>query len=605
MQLGEPVSARSPPFAPSPTRSYLHHSLLPPGVDPTDVPNKMFYTYVPNTIKTRKRTTPAQLEILEGVFLTDKKPNAPKRKDLAKELKMSPREVQVWFQNRRAKEKKSNARTDPSSSSPASQAPSASAVSPSSDAAPDSATDVPPSSSSSASPITKFEPQTPEPSPRAHHAPSASWQPALSPTPLVTDSLGPTHPVHSPPDASPAAYELRRNSLPVLNLPPQPAHASFNPHHQQMPHRHHPPPRPSRLPFSLRRCCNTAAPRARSRSTRTHFDFIPPAPPVHHHQMLHPPAPHMRASISEGMGMPSSLPTGRVASAHAAPPTRFHPFQQTQPRRPNFGHRPSAPAIFHASAPPLPPLPPTPTATDHQQEMFTQDFSWHNPDPFGPAPETGYSFGMPPPVPATGILPTGDYEFPARRPGASALPRRSGGSLISLYGATSDASSSGPYFSDVASDAGDDSGRRGSCVSTSERFGALSVGDAPGPPTHPSTPSVGGGGSDGYASEHGTVTYPSPASDSERGGAPGGGSSELAGALADGRDVVGPPFALLGTGAAPKFPPPQDPALPPSPYEGYAAAQAQYGYSVGVGVAYAEGGGVGYAPEDAYGVGYT
>jgi hypothetical protein len=55
----------------------------------------MFYTYVPNTIKTRKRTTPAQLEILEGVFVSDKKPNAPRRKDLAKKLKMSPREVQV------------------------------------------------------------------------------------------------------------------------------------------------------------------------------------------------------------------------------------------------------------------------------------------------------------------------------------------------------------------------------------------------------------------------------------------------------------------------------------------------------------------------------
>jgi Mn-dependent DtxR family transcriptional regulator len=57
----------------------------------------MFYTYVPNTIKTRKRTTPSQLEILEGVFVTDKKPNAPRRKDLAKKLKMSPREVQVML----------------------------------------------------------------------------------------------------------------------------------------------------------------------------------------------------------------------------------------------------------------------------------------------------------------------------------------------------------------------------------------------------------------------------------------------------------------------------------------------------------------------------
>ena len=79
---------------PATHRSYIP-SLIPPGVDPAKVDSKMFYTYVPNTIKTRKRTTPGQLEILEGVFVTDKKPNAPRRKDLAKKLKMSPREVQV------------------------------------------------------------------------------------------------------------------------------------------------------------------------------------------------------------------------------------------------------------------------------------------------------------------------------------------------------------------------------------------------------------------------------------------------------------------------------------------------------------------------------
>lgn len=86
-------------ISPSPPASHHHRSyipsLIPPGVDPSRVDSKMFYTYVPNTIKTRKRTTPAQLEILEGVFLTDKKPNAPRRKELAKKLKMSPREVQV------------------------------------------------------------------------------------------------------------------------------------------------------------------------------------------------------------------------------------------------------------------------------------------------------------------------------------------------------------------------------------------------------------------------------------------------------------------------------------------------------------------------------
>jgi hypothetical protein len=104
MQVGHSSnSASSLSFAPTPTsaaavsathRSYIP-SLIPPGVDPAKVDSKMFYTYVPNTIKTRKRTTPAQLEILEGVFVTDKKPNAPRRKELAKKLKMSPREVQV------------------------------------------------------------------------------------------------------------------------------------------------------------------------------------------------------------------------------------------------------------------------------------------------------------------------------------------------------------------------------------------------------------------------------------------------------------------------------------------------------------------------------
>jgi len=109
MQVGDPSnSASSTSFTPTPAaaaaaaaaavsathRSYIP-SLIPPGVDPAKVDSKMFYTYVPNTIKTRKRTTPAQLEILEGVFVTDKKPNAPRRKELAKKLKMSPREVQV------------------------------------------------------------------------------------------------------------------------------------------------------------------------------------------------------------------------------------------------------------------------------------------------------------------------------------------------------------------------------------------------------------------------------------------------------------------------------------------------------------------------------
>ncbi|KAI0062420.1 hypothetical protein BV25DRAFT_1803682 [Artomyces pyxidatus] len=53
-----------------------------------------------DAVKTRRRTTSAQLKILESVFVDDKKPLASTRKQLAELLHMSHREVQVWFQNR-------------------------------------------------------------------------------------------------------------------------------------------------------------------------------------------------------------------------------------------------------------------------------------------------------------------------------------------------------------------------------------------------------------------------------------------------------------------------------------------------------------------------
>ncbi|CAO3697465.1 unnamed protein product [Rhizopus stolonifer] len=61
--------------------------------------------YNPFEIKRRKRTTRTQFKVLESTFLENPKPNAPLRRYLARELDMTPRGVQVWFQNRRAKEK--------------------------------------------------------------------------------------------------------------------------------------------------------------------------------------------------------------------------------------------------------------------------------------------------------------------------------------------------------------------------------------------------------------------------------------------------------------------------------------------------------------------
>ncbi|ORY00496.1 Homeodomain-like protein, partial [Basidiobolus meristosporus CBS 931.73] len=55
--------------------------------------------------KHRKRTTKSQFKVLEKAFHENPKPNNAVRRTLAQELAMTPRGVQVWFQNRRAKAK--------------------------------------------------------------------------------------------------------------------------------------------------------------------------------------------------------------------------------------------------------------------------------------------------------------------------------------------------------------------------------------------------------------------------------------------------------------------------------------------------------------------
>jgi len=57
--------------------------------------------------KKRQRTSPEQLAILEQIFQTDKMPNQQTRVHLADQLGMSSRRVQIWFQNKRAKVKRS------------------------------------------------------------------------------------------------------------------------------------------------------------------------------------------------------------------------------------------------------------------------------------------------------------------------------------------------------------------------------------------------------------------------------------------------------------------------------------------------------------------
>lgn len=71
--------------------------------------------YNPFEIKHRRRTSRAQLKVLENSFEENTKPNATVRRILAQQLDMTPRGVQIWFQNRRAKaklQKKKQGNTD-------------------------------------------------------------------------------------------------------------------------------------------------------------------------------------------------------------------------------------------------------------------------------------------------------------------------------------------------------------------------------------------------------------------------------------------------------------------------------------------------------------
>ena len=70
-------------------------ALIPNDPDPAAVDFRAFYPYTPNEVKHRKRTTSAQLKVLEGIFKKDTKPNAALRNELALQLDMTPRGVQV------------------------------------------------------------------------------------------------------------------------------------------------------------------------------------------------------------------------------------------------------------------------------------------------------------------------------------------------------------------------------------------------------------------------------------------------------------------------------------------------------------------------------
>ncbi|KAJ1918955.1 hypothetical protein H4219_002311 [Mycoemilia scoparia] len=81
-----------------PQQHHHHHHPVPQG----DFRQSFFNPY---QVKHRRRTTKEQYEVLEGTFRTNPKPSSEMRRNLASRLSMTAREVQIWFQNRRAKAK--------------------------------------------------------------------------------------------------------------------------------------------------------------------------------------------------------------------------------------------------------------------------------------------------------------------------------------------------------------------------------------------------------------------------------------------------------------------------------------------------------------------
>ncbi|ORX90523.1 Homeodomain-like protein, partial [Basidiobolus meristosporus CBS 931.73] len=56
--------------------------------------------------KTRRRTNKQEQAILESSFKINQRPDIATRESLAKELGMSTRAIQIWFQNKRQTLKK-------------------------------------------------------------------------------------------------------------------------------------------------------------------------------------------------------------------------------------------------------------------------------------------------------------------------------------------------------------------------------------------------------------------------------------------------------------------------------------------------------------------
>ncbi|TIA91888.1 hypothetical protein E3P81_01746 [Wallemia ichthyophaga] len=182
--------------------------------------------YQPFEVKHRKRTSKHQFNVLEETYQTNPKPAALIRKSLAEQLEMTPRGVQIWFQNRRAKAK-AQAKKQVNDDFEVQPQPQQAQAHSDSDSTPAPTLTPAPTNNS-----LQIDPQPSQnllyPSPLPSPASSSLIPPStsLSPTSLISNPFFDTH-FNLDPLSNPNNTQFRRGSAPITQ-PVQPTHAPTN-----------------------------------------------------------------------------------------------------------------------------------------------------------------------------------------------------------------------------------------------------------------------------------------------------------------------------------------------------------------------------------------
>ncbi|KAF8838818.1 hypothetical protein BDN67DRAFT_1012812 [Paxillus ammoniavirescens] len=474
-------------------------SLMPPGVDPTSVDFRTFFPYIPNEVKHRKRTSRSQLKVLEDVFRKDTKPNASLRKQLAAQLDMSPRAVQVWFQNRRAKDKQlrkraSAAHDKEKAATSAQKSPPPRDTSPNDSSNSSTATEKPthPAEDGTSSQASSLDQSAAESSPVMKISCSPSLLCDSPPSGWLGSSGTPTD---IPPHVRPPAfdqtlqqgdiYNTRRGSLPAI-MPSQP----MNGPDATQPPQHYPDRRKS-VDVNFLRLAHH--PFARFVKEKNEALYLPKSP-------LSPPGSGQATILRSPPGVAGSI--GPIRSTSHSTYPYSHP-------RPPLAHRASEPHVFASvrSAVPLVPEsgsplhPPTMGSrrlSENQMYAFT---SRTLPSPIpGPLPTLNYQFGDPlsaspsnaSPTPTDVESPSGHmhspemavlqgFSFPRSRETDQDTEDSASVGGLSRFGSMSGGSDSSVMYSDASSCGPvdhmgyDSNARRGSCAPLEMRMSGLNM----------------------------------------------------------------------------------------------------------------------------------